>query len=588
MFSVALDSVGYTSELQRLRAELRETQLSNAQLESTKQELHAALSEVTERSKKLSMEHTRFLDEFREKASKSKTKLHQERTALKQSLKQLTDELQNLQHEKHTIEQNNIHLQQVNFELQEQLQNKTTQLQQQLDHTIQQSNETVEKLHSDLHQQHDHYEQLQQQYEAATTMIEELQQTIQTQKVSIEELETRLNSKQQEVISLATSLKTQNATIESFQTIKQDIDHMMKNFVPHQSIIHRYFHTTTTTNNNNTSQNRYSQSISRDGRRYDVASPTSPTHHSAVHPLHDREHQYQDEERSSTVQITPMDEAGTHVTLGWAATKLSSYLLFIHDQQRALETMLNKKEQFLEELEHKQYSTSFDIRGRDNNITNATQKMFTTFKERTQQDIDEITSILLRDQQQYDVFTTAREQLFTESANRVAYKADCSLQRKALHSWWKALQLKYERTRIIGRLLNRIPTYMLKCAFTQFKFFTTQRSQHIIHHRELHLKQTVLSHLLQKTDLKNKIILTQTFASWKQNIEEMKQQRVKKEQTMRKIIQCMSGGALLVQAFNTWKHHLKSQNVQNPIIPFVYSFQLVRFSILICVCDLFI
>jgi len=73
-------------EIDSLRAELNELRMSNSALQHTNGELHAALAQVTERSKLLSIEHARFLDEFRDKSQRSKQKLLDDRQALKLNL----------------------------------------------------------------------------------------------------------------------------------------------------------------------------------------------------------------------------------------------------------------------------------------------------------------------------------------------------------------------------------------------------------------------------------------------------------------------------------------------------------------------
>jgi hypothetical protein len=92
-------------EIDALRAELHELRLSNTALQHTNGELHSALAQVTERSKLLSTEHARFLDEFRDKSQRSKQQLINDRQSLKMNLSATHTRLEDLERVNQSVEQ---------------------------------------------------------------------------------------------------------------------------------------------------------------------------------------------------------------------------------------------------------------------------------------------------------------------------------------------------------------------------------------------------------------------------------------------------------------------------------------------------
>ena len=371
-----------SAEIDSLRAELQEIRLSNSALQQTNQELHEALAQVTERSKMLSTEHARFLDEFRNKSQIAKQKLINDRAALKLNLGNTNTRLEDLEKlnanitadkmqvvrklEELTNEHDALSVNYANLQREKQIwlqkEQEFLDIQTLQSRNLDELNQTVLTIQEEREGWHRRWEESQNECAMLQQHASSLEHTVHTQDQTIQQLNSNLLTSQEEIINLTQTLATHLEQIANISKQNKELHATLVNFTrtnDHEYVAELLPHINAhdMTLNTHIELARSTAAISADSNTNDphlnpsfngpvpshvhsnaflstTQNPAHPTMNPAYNFLH------------TTSSLSTLHLPATYLT-----SKLSSYILWILEHKQILENMLQRKEKLRKELE---------------------------------------------------------------------------------------------------------------------------------------------------------------------------------------------------------------------------------------------
>ena len=374
-----------SNEIDSLRMELHQLRQANNALQHTNGELHSALAQVTERSKLLSTEHARFLDEFREKSQRSKQKLMDDRHTLKLNLHATNTRLEDLEKLHQTVDADRAQVQRRLDELLhehhelsqsfEALQGEKTvwvqkeqedlEIPQLQSRSLEQLNETVLQIQHEREGWHQRAQDTAAELSRAQSHNQQLEQTIANQENMVNQLNSAVLTAQEEIMNLTQNLATHleqianiskqnkelHATLVAFTRTndKQFVEDLSVSSDQSQQRIELLYPSPSAaaaTLNASFSPSspmprKLSSSFFSPGSRPAAAAATASSS-SFVHPSSNAAYNF---------LHTASSLSTLHLPASYITSKLSSYIVWILEHKQILENMLQRKEKLRKELE---------------------------------------------------------------------------------------------------------------------------------------------------------------------------------------------------------------------------------------------